>query len=589
MGGAVACAIGSQLQTLSAELRSQAESVLLAWAVAMEQETWDLDLEANAVTVLNARWCLEDLTLEVLPAVVWKLLGVFHAQLTSTSDDDGLLLRKYDWCMTAAKAMSPHQSTSHPALRLIASGRVPCSVAEGTQVLKEPVDNLPALDDAVLDQFGLPLWPLITATLDDKKIVLSNNGVGAALSVQAIPDGMLFDRDNPPASFDLLPDNDVSLPVTGSPSTIQVQFQKYHRSHQVAVPVTGTRPTAGNATENGQVLPEAIRRKRRDAQRRYRKTIDPQGRIVGVSPGLLEVFECIHLANATGDSATVLILGEPGVGKTHLAELIHNSSTRSSKPFKAVNAGGAGGDINIQRGEWIGYGKGHGIKDVDRNGRSGHLMDVAGGTLFVDEFAMLSPEIQVVFLSVLEGRAVEKIGGEGYTPDVRCIFATNADIDVAVAENTLRQDLVDRIDFKCRIPPLRERSGDVLLLARQFAGQHRINEACMVALMRHDWPGNIRELKKTISRAVVRQASDDVKEIGLAQVDLPEPILTAANKLSGEACRRELWTLADSLARGEGFVPRQGLQRRAGEIMGVGEAQAAKMYKAFGLGSSPAT
>jgi len=151
----------------------------------------------------------------------------------------------------------------------------------------------------------------------------------------------------------------------------------------------------------------------------------------------------------------VLLLGEPGVGKTHIAKLLHDSSNRDSKPFKDVNAGGGGGDINIQRGEWIGYGKGHGIQGIDKSGRPGHLMKADGGTLFVDEFASLSHDLQIIFLSILEKRSVEKIGGESFTPDVRCVFATNADVEEAVANGSLRRDLLDRIAIRFQIPPQR--------------------------------------------------------------------------------------------------------------------------------------
>src|SRR5262249_18834718 len=150
-----------------------------------------------------------------------------------------------------------------------------------------------------------------------------------------------------------------------------------------------------------------------------------------------------------------------------------------------VNAGGGGGDINIQRGEWIGYGKGHGIQGIDKNGRPGHLMDANGGTLFIDEFDALSLDLQVCFLSVLEKRSIQKVGGESFTPDVRCIFATNADVEREVARRTLRRDLLDRISFRIAIPPLRERRGDILLLAKHFAADHEIRDRCLIALLRY--------------------------------------------------------------------------------------------------------
>ncbi|WP_296454767.1 sigma 54-interacting transcriptional regulator [Rubinisphaera sp.] len=123
---------------------------------------------------------------------------------------------------------------------------------------------------------------------------------------------------------------------------------------------------------------------------------------------------------------------------------------------------------------------------MDKQGRSGHLMSTDGGTLFVDEFATLSHDLQVIFLSVLEHRTIEKIGGDPFTPDVRCIFATNVDIDIAVAEGTLRRDLVDRIGIKIRIPSLRERRGDVLMLAKHFAKEQGFTDRCLIALLRYE-------------------------------------------------------------------------------------------------------
>jgi len=286
--------------------------------------------------------------------------------------------------------------------------------------------------------------------------------------------------------------------------------------------------------------------------------------------------------------AHVLILGEPGVGKTHIAQLIHESSDRASGPFRDVNAGGSGGDLNIQRGEWIGFGRGHGIAGIDPKGRPGYLQHTHGGTLFIDEFATLSAELQVVFLSVLERRAVERVGGESFTPDVRCIFATNADIEAAVSAGSLRRDLIDRIGITIRIPPLRERRGDVLLLARHFAETATIDERCLIGLLRHDWPGNIRGLANALQLAKARAPSDGEGRLTLDHVDLPDAIRAEVEALPEGDCQRELWVLADTVAREEGFELRAGLQKRAGEIMRVGEPQASKMYGKFGLSGTVA-
>lgn len=582
VGGLVAGALAGELQSLSAEIRAQVEESLLSWAIDREEETWDVDADTGEFSALNVKWRVDDIAFDVLPTVIWKLLDVLHARLTTSTGEVGPLLRKFNWCIAAAKGFPPHHSKSAAALRLVGAAMVPQSVAEAARVLKEPVADLRALDDAVLAQFGLPLWPLLTASRRDGKVELSNDGIGVALAVEVHSAGKPPSSDGQRAAFDLIPGESVSFPLSDSLTSIDLHFEKLGRKHQITLPIIG-KDASADVLDNVRTLPLVINRKRLASQRKYRETIDPQGIVVGSSPALLEVFEQIHHANLMDDLPPVLLLGEPGVGKTHIAKLLHNSSRRASKAFKDVNAGGGGGDINIQRGEWIGYGKGHGIQGIDEHGRPGHLMNVDGGTLFVDEFATLSLELQVIFLSVLEKRGIEKIGGESLTPDVRCIFATNADVEDAVTNGTLRRDLLDRIPITFSIPPLRERRGDVLLLARHFAASEEMTDRCLVALLRYDWPANIRELQNKMTAAKARKMSEGAATVDLTHIELPPDVVSVVEALDDDACRRELWTLADKIAHDEGFEHGAGLQRRAGEIMGVGESQASKMYQAFGL------
>jgi len=585
VGTVVAHAVAGEVQSIPAEIRAQVEESLLSWAVDREEGSWDIDPETGDISVLDLRWQLDDLSLDVIPSVLWKLVGVLHARLRACSNGVGPLLEKYAWCIAQAKALPPNHSKNPAALRLVAARRIPKSVHDGSKVLKEPVSDLPALDEGVLDQYGLPLWPQLTASRSDKRVIISNTGIGAAIGLVARPAGVLFGDNGQPSSTDVIAGESAAFSVADNVTAIKAEFEKFGRRYQATLEVAGKLPSTGVAN-NVRALPAAINRKRRAAQREYREAIDPQGIVVGSSSAMLEVFENIHYANAMDGCASVLLLGEPGVGKTHIAQLLHKSSPRASKEFKVVNAGGGGGDINIQRGEWIGYGKGHGIQGVDSKGRAGHLINVDGGTLFVDEFATMSQDLQVIFLSVLEGRAIEKIGGDPVTPDVRCIFATNADIDAAVAAGTLRRDLVDRIRITFRIPPLRDRRGDILILAKHFAADHGITDRCLAALLRYDWPGNVRELQNLVDRAAARKRTEDSVAIDLGHIDLPGEITTVVEALDDNACRRELWCLADEIARDEGFAPGAGLQRRAGEIMGVGEAQASKMYRAHGLTSA---
>jgi transcriptional regulator with PAS, ATPase and Fis domain len=212
-------------------------------------------------------------------------------------------------------------------------------------------------------------------------------------------------------------------------------------------------------------------------------------------------------------------------------------------------------------------------------------MDANWGTLFIDECASISRDLQVIFLSVLEKRSVEKVGGESFTPDVRCIFATNSDVEREVAKGNLRRDLLDRIPIKISIPPLRERRGDILLLAKYFAVDQKITDKCMMALLRYHWPANIRELQNKTAAAKVKTKSEDRIDIDLEHFDLPADIVSTVEGLDAESCHRELWNLANEIAHDEGYEQGKGLQRRAGEIMGVSEAKASKMYRTLGLTS----
>ena len=339
-----------------------------------------------------------------------------------------------------------------------------------------------------------------------------------------------------------------------------------------------TEPTVVKSTSSATILD----RDRLRVWSRYREQIDPAGIVVGNSPLLLEIFSLIHDANEMKPqidrAPAVLLLGEPGVGKSYIARLIHDSSSRAEQPYREVTAGGTGGDPNMQRGEWIGYGRNHGVQGVEPGGRAGHIIKALGGTLFVDEFDMLSLDLQGIFLSVLEGRPIQRVGGESFTPDVRCIFATNADIDDAVRTGRLRKDLLARIWPRITIPPLSARKGDIVALASHFLQTDKtLSTPTKLALLQHDWPDNVRELRNAIELAVAH-AGSAVKRLDVDHFKLPDPIVQQVRSLSDDDVERELWVLADRLARSEGSQTGQGLQRRAGEILGVSETRASRMY-----------
>ncbi|HEX8916506.1 MAG TPA: sigma-54 dependent transcriptional regulator [Humisphaera sp.] len=246
--------------------------------------------------------------------------------------------------------------------------------------------------------------------------------------------------------------------------------------------------------------------------------------VVGHDHRMLKIFE---LVNAVADSrTTVLMTGESGVGKSLLARAIHHRSPRRDKPFVEVSCGAL--PEALLESELFGHVRGAFTGAV--SDKPGRFMSADGGTIFLDEINSATPAMQVKLLRVLQERTFEPVGSsEPRTVDVRVLLATNVDLAQLVAEKAFRQDLYYRVNVvNVKLPPLRERPGDVALLATHFlrklsreAGREIIgfSEAAMAALHRYPWPGNVRELENAVERAVVlcRRPQIDVE-------DLPETV-----------------------------------------------------------------
>ncbi len=291
-----------------------------------------------------------------------------------------------------------------------------------------------------------------------------------------------------------------------------------------------------------------------------------------------EMLEKMRIARQVAPSdLSVLIEGESGTGKELFAQLIYESSDRANKPFVKINC--AALPENLLESELFGHVRGAFTGAVkDRKGR----FEVAnGGTIFLDEIGSLSPALQAKLLRVLQQKEFERLG-ESVTRkvDVRIIAATNIDLEQAMAEGTFRRDLFYRLNaVRIKLPPLRERSEDILLLAQyfieQFAGTKRFKIApeAARALKAYRWSGNVRELENAIKRAVVL-AKDNVIRLG----DLPEEVRFAL-----EAPQRPL-----SLEEMEKQHIRKVLQiatdlNEAAEILGIDPATLWRKRKRYNL------
>ncbi len=304
----------------------------------------------------------------------------------------------------------------------------------------------------------------------------------------------------------------------------------------------------------------------------------PAGLVVG-DPAMAKVFQLARKVAAA--PTTVLILGETGVGKEVVAEQVHRQSPRASGPFVRLNCGSL--PETLLESELFGHEKGA-FTGADRR-KLGYVEAAHGGTLFLDEVGELSAAMQTRLLRVLEDRKFMRVGGrEEISSDLRVLAATNRNLEDEVAAGRFRQDLFFRLSaFVIRIPPLRERTVELELLADLFARQlarrmnsapPRITPAAMEILRRHRWPGNVRELRNAMEHALV------VVEGGVLDVeDLPESVRAgaqAAPPALGGAMREQIAELERRNIE-EALEAEGGNQTRAAKRLGI--SRRALQYK----------
>ena len=237
--------------------------------------------------------------------------------------------------------------------------------------------------------------------------------------------------------------------------------------------------------------------------------------IVGNSPAIRTTIEMVH--RVANSDATVLITGESGTGKELVARAVHNLSPHRDKPFIAVNC--AAMPAPLLESELFGHVRGA-FTDA-KTSRSGLFVQAGSGTIFLDEIGEMPLEMQVKLLRVLQERRVRPVGGDEEIPiDARVVTATNRDLEHEVEERRFREDLFYRINVVAiPVPPLRDRAGDILVLAQHFIRRaalrskkdvRGIGEHAARFLLGYDWPGNVRELENSMERAVALCKLDQI-------------------------------------------------------------------------------
>jgi two-component system, NtrC family, response regulator AtoC len=255
--------------------------------------------------------------------------------------------------------------------------------------------------------------------------------------------------------------------------------------------------------------------------------------LIGESPAMHRILDTIRQVAPT--RATVLVLGESGTGKELIARAIHNLSNRNKTRFIAFNCSAF--SPQLVESELFGHEKGAFTGASER--RIGRIEQAAGGTLFLDEIGEIDGNVQVKLLRALDPGVFERVGGnQTIKTDIRLIAATNRDLARLVSEKKFREDLYYRLNVvQIRVPPLKERKEDIPLLANAFLKEisqrdnktfRPLSPEAMEALLRYDWPGNIRELKGAIDSGVTLAIGP--------QVTLPDlPLTISEARFSGSA------------------------------------------------------
>jgi DNA-binding NtrC family response regulator len=340
-------------------------------------------------------------------------------------------------------------------------------------------------------------------------------------------------------------------------------------------------------TELKKMVGEAVTRRRLAGgtapQEAPRTQAQADAQIVGSAPAMIGVYKTV--AQVAPTTATVLIVGESGTGKELVARAIHAKSPRAQKPFVAVNC--AALPESILESELFGHERGAftGATGVKR----GLFEEANGGTLFLDEIGEISPKMQVQLLRVLQEGEIRRVGAsDTIKVDVRVVAATNRDLKAEVAGGRFREDLFFRLQVvMVRVPPLRERRGDIPHLVKHFAGKHadrlgrptpRFAPEVLEVLDSYEFPGNVRELSHIVERAMLL-----AREGVITVADLPGEVTRSwqENSKTSTGSLADDWPTLGVLERR--YIDRVlartgGNKTRAAEVLGIDRRTLNRMF-----------
>jgi transcriptional regulator with GAF, ATPase, and Fis domain/tetratricopeptide (TPR) repeat protein/predicted ATPase len=302
--------------------------------------------------------------------------------------------------------------------------------------------------------------------------------------------------------------------------------------------------------------------------------------LIGTSSAVRRMLPLIERASAT--NTTVLIRGESGTGKELIARIIHSNSKRRNKPFVAVNCGAL--TDSLVESELLGI---RANVATGVHASLGYFRQADGGTLFLDEIGEMPPKQQVILFRAIANREIASVGGGRPIPiDIQLIAATNRDLEHMVGEGSFREELYYRVNvFPIDVPPLRDRKADIEGLARHFIAQiaaaqarevPRASSEFISALMRSDWPGNIRELQNYIER-VMAVTPGSVLYPKPLPADLERRPTRRAGPLPAELDALEHRRILEALAEAEGN------QTAAARLLGVSEPRMRRLMHKHGL------